>query len=88
MLPTGNTFDKENNYELAVITNAKICTGITTNTRLVIRIKVKLKKNFKHSLELMGPFLITQINDNGTVLFQKLFINDATNIRRLKPFFN
>ena len=48
---------------------------------------VKRKKNSKHELELMGPLHITQINDNGTVRFQKGIINDATNIRRRKPFF-
>ena len=31
----------------------------------------------------MGPFPNTQINDNGTVRFQKGIINDATNIRRV-----
>ena len=36
----------------------------------------------------MGPFPIIQINDNGTVRFQKGIINDATNIRRIKPFFD
>ena len=36
----------------------------------------------------MGPFPITQINDNGTVHFQKVIINDATNIFRIKPFFD
>ena len=36
----------------------------------------------------MVPFPITQINDNGTVRFQKGIINDATNIRRIKPFFD
>ena len=52
------------------------------------KILVKSKKNSKHELEFMGPFTITQINDNGTVLFQKVIINDATNIRRIKPFFD
>ena len=52
------------------------------------KILVKRKKNFKHELEFMGPFPITQINDNGTVCFQKGIINDATNIRRIKPFFD
>ena len=28
---------------------------------------VQHKKNFKHELEFMGPFPITQMNDNGTV---------------------
>ena len=51
-------------------------------------ILVKRKKNSKHELEFMGPFPITQINDNGTVRFQKGIINDATNIRRIKPFFD
>ena len=51
-------------------------------------ILVKRKKNSKHELEFMGPFPITQINDNGTVFLQKVIINDATNIRRIKPFFN
>ena len=48
------------------------------------KILVKRKKNSKHKLEFIGPFLITQINDNGTVRFQKGIINDATNIRRIK----
>ena len=52
------------------------------------KILVKRKKNSKHELEFMGPFPITQINDNGTVRFQKGIINDATNIRRIKPFFD
>ena len=52
------------------------------------KILVKRKKNSKHELEFMGPFPITQINDNGTVCFQKGIINDATNIRRIKPFFD
>ena len=52
------------------------------------KILVKRKKNSKHKLECMGPFPITQINDNGTVRFQKGIINDVTNIRRIKPFFD
>ena len=52
------------------------------------KILVKRKKNSKHELEFMGPFPITQINDNGTVCFQKGIINNATNIRRIKPFFD
>ena len=47
------------------------------------KILVKRRKNSKHELEFMGPFPITQINDNGTVRFQKGIINDATNIRRI-----
>ena len=50
------------------------------------KILVKRKKNYKDELEFMGTFPITQINDNGTVRFQKGIINDATNIRRIKPF--
>ena len=34
----------------------------------------------------MGPFPITQLNDNGAVRFQKGIINDATNIYRIKLF--
>ena len=52
------------------------------------KILVKRKKISKHELEFMGPFPITQINDNGTVCFQKVIINDSTNIRRIKSFFN
>ena len=48
----------------------------------------KRKKNSKHELEFMGPFPITQINYNGTVCSQKGIINDATNIRRIKQFFD
>ena len=49
---------------------------------------IKRKKISKHELEFMGPLSITQINDNGTIRFQKGIINDATNIRRIKPFFD
>ena len=52
------------------------------------KILVKRKKNSKHELEFMGSFSTTQINDNGTVRFQKGIINDATNILRIKPFFD
>ena len=46
------------------------------------------KKNSKHKLEFMGQLPNMQINDNGTVRFQKGILNDATNIRRIKPFFD
>ena len=52
------------------------------------KIIVNPNKNYKHELEFMSPFPITQINDNGTVLFQKGILNDATNIRRIKPIFD
>ena len=52
------------------------------------KILVKRKKSSKHKLEFMGPFLITQMNDNSTIRFQKVIINDATNIRKIKPFFD
>ena len=52
------------------------------------KILVKRKKNYKHKLEFMGPFPTTKINDNGTVRLQKGIINDAVNIRRIKPFFD
>ena len=52
------------------------------------KIPVKRKKDSKHELEFMVPFPITQITDNGTVCFQKRIINDATNICRIKPFFD
>ena len=50
--------------------------------------RVKRKKNSKHELEFKGPLPITQIHDNGKVGFQKGIINDATNIHRIKPFFD
>ena len=50
------------------------------------KILVKRKRNSNHESEFMGPLSITQINDNGTICFQKGIINDATNIRRIKPF--
>ena len=52
------------------------------------KILVKRNKNSKHKLEFMGTFLVTKINDNGTVSFQKGIINDATNICRIEPFFD
>ena len=51
-------------------------------------ILVKNNKNSKHELDFMGPFPITHINENGTVRFQNGIINYATNIRRIKPFFD
>ena len=41
------------------------------------------KKNSKHTLKSMVLSLITQINDNSTVRFQKVIINDAANICRI-----
>ena len=52
------------------------------------KILVKRKKNSKHELEFMGPFPITQLNENVTFHFQKGIINDATNIRRIRPLFD
>ena len=52
------------------------------------KIIVKRKENSKHELEFMGPFPIIEINNNGTVCSPKGIINDATNIRRIKPFFD
>ena len=49
---------------------------------------VRENKYSKQKLEFTVPFLIKKINDNGTVCFQKLIINDAINIRRTKPFFD
>jgi hypothetical protein len=50
------------------------------------KLLVKARKNSKHELECDGPYEITQVNDNGTVRFQKGMVNDVTNIRRIKPF--
>jgi hypothetical protein len=50
------------------------------------KILVKARKRSKHELEYDGPYEITQVNDNGTVRFQKGIVNDAVNIRRIKPF--
>jgi hypothetical protein len=47
---------------------------------------VKVRKNSKHELEHDGPYEITQVNDNGTVRVQKGTVNNAINIRRIKPF--
>ena len=52
------------------------------------KILVKRKKNSKQELDFMAPFPITQINDNGKVSFHKGIINNATNICRIKPFFD
>ena len=50
------------------------------------KILIKARKHSKHELEYEGPYEITQVNDNGTVRFQKGIVNDVTNIRRIKPF--
>jgi transposase InsO family protein len=51
------------------------------------RVLLKRKKQSKHEHEYEGPYILTQINDNGTVRFQKGIVNDVVNIRRIKPFF-
>jgi hypothetical protein len=43
---------------------------------------VKARKNSKHELEHDGPCEITQVNDDGTVRFQKGTVNDVMNLGR------
>ena len=76
--------------QLRINRNNKCENMLRNNSRYKVGDKIlfKRKKNSKHELEFMGPFLITQTNDNGRVCFQKKIINDATNIRRIKPFFD
>ena len=50
------------------------------------KILIKARKHSKHELEYDGPYEITQVNDNGTIRFQKGIVNDVVNIRRIKPF--
>jgi hypothetical protein len=50
------------------------------------RILVEARKHSRHELDHDGPYAITQMNDNGTVRFQKGIVNDAVHIRRIKPF--
>ena len=50
------------------------------------KILIKARKDFKHAMEWEGPYPITQVNDNGTVHYQKGIVNDVINIRRIKPF--
>ena len=52
------------------------------------KILVKRRKNSNHELEFLVPFPITQIKNNGAVRFQKGIINDATNILRIKLFYD
>ena len=51
------------------------------------QVLIKARKNSKHELEYEGPYVITQVNDNGTIRFQKGIVNDVVNIRRIKPFY-
>ena len=48
----------------------------------------KCKKKSNNELEFIGPLPITQINDNGTVSFQKGIINDSTNTRKMQLLFD
>ena len=52
------------------------------------KVLVKRKKYSKRELEFMGPFPITQTKGNVMVCFQKGITDDATNVRRIKPFFD
>ena len=51
------------------------------------KVLLKARKHSKHELEYEGPYEITQVNDNGTVRFQKGIVNDVVNIRRIKPYY-
>ena len=53
---------------------------------LADKILIKARKHSKQKLEYEGPYKITQVNDNGTVRFQKGIVNNVTNIHRIKPF--
>ena len=88
MLPTGNTFDNANNCKSITITSEKKMQRNNNEYKVGDKIIVKRKKSSKHELEFMGPFPITQINDNVTVRFHKGIINDATIICRIKSFFD
>ena len=50
------------------------------------KILLRARKHSKHELEYEGPYPVTQVNDNGTIRFQKGIVNDVVNIRRIKPF--
>ena len=56
------------------------------NYSLGDKILVTARKKSKHELNYDGPYEITQVNDNGTVRYQKGIVNDVINIRRIKPF--
>jgi hypothetical protein len=51
------------------------------------KVLLKATNKSKHNLEWEGPYEITQVNDNGTVCFQKGIANDVVNIRRIKPLY-
>jgi hypothetical protein len=51
------------------------------------KVLLKARKKSKHNLEWEGPYEVTQVNDNGTVRFQKGIVNDVVNIRCVKPFY-
>ena len=86
MLLTGNKSGRENKNASTKITCEK------TNRRhhqyrVGHQILIKTRKHSKHYLEYEGPYAITQVNDNGTIRFQKGIGNDVVNIRRIKPFY-
>jgi hypothetical protein len=56
------------------------------NCSLGDKMLVKARNNSKHELEHTGPHEIRQVNDDGTIRFQKGIVNDTVNIRRIKPF--
>ena len=52
------------------------------------QVLIRARKESKHDEEYEGPYLLTKVNNNGTVKFQKGRVNDVINIRRIKPFFS
>jgi hypothetical protein len=51
------------------------------------KVLLKARKKSKHNSEWESPYEVTQVNDNGTVRFQKRIVNDVVNIRRVKPLY-
>ena len=88
MFPIGNTFGYKKQLRINHDNKRENMRRNIHQYKVGDKILVKRRKNSKHELEFMGPFPIMQVNDNGTVRFQKGIINDATNIRRIKPFFD
>ena len=88
MLPIGNTFDNAKKYPINHNNKRKNMRRNNNQYKIGDKIMFNRKKNSKQTLKSMVLSLITQINDNGTVRFQKGIINDSTNIFRIKPFFD
>jgi hypothetical protein len=72
---------------LSEVRNNKVLGSQVTTTIVGNKIMIKNDPQRKYGEQAYsGPFTILQVNDNGTVRYQKGLTRDTINIRNITPF--